>query len=223
MGASKKARSIFICFTGIDGAGKTMHAITLCRAMKDNYTYTRVKPFLLKPVMALGKALLLRSQSVSHDYAAYAKAKRELFRNRLLSGAYQYALLIEYFSQAFFKIKLPLMFGKNIVCDRYIYDTIITDFALDLNYSGKEVDVLLGKCFRILPKPDLFFLIDVPEEIAFQRKTDIPSVDYLEERRRLYLHLAKRDKVIILDGSKDPEELERVIQDRVLERVATSE
>ena len=224
----KKTRSIFICFTGIDGAGKTTLSKRLSKTMadygiKNKYVYNRIAPFLLKPLISLGRVFLRHGKDMPGNYDEFAKSKKRLFRNRLISSAYQYALLMEYLFQAFFKVKLPLMLGRNIVCDRYIYDTIITDLAADLHYSKKQVDNLLEKYFRILPEPDLVFLIDVPEEIAFQRKNDTPSVGYLKERREFYLHLGENNKVIILDGSKDPAELECIIWDRALEKVAPGE
>ncbi|HUU41342.1 MAG TPA: hypothetical protein VMW42_10390, partial [Desulfatiglandales bacterium] len=52
---------------------------------------------------------------------------------------------------------------------------------------------------------DLVFLIDLPEEIAFTRKNDIQSVEYLRERRHIYIEMADRYGFIKLDGQAKPE------------------
>ena len=85
------------------------------------------------------------------------------------------------------------------------------------------MEEVLDRFSRLLPRPELVFVMDVPEEIALQRKCDIPSIDYLKERRRLYLHLARKNKAVILDGTKDLTELETIIRDKVLERVIPGE
>ena len=71
---------------------------------------------------------------------------------------------------------------------------------------------LLKKCFRIAPKPDIAFLIDLPEEIAYQRKNDTPSIGYLKERREIYLNIGNEYEMMILDGTKSLEELKIEIE-----------
>lgn len=55
--------------------------------------------------------------------------------------------------------------------------------------------------------PDILFLIDLPEEIAHKRKDDVPSVDYLRDRRKMYLYIGNEYKMTILDGSMPLDEL----------------
>ena len=103
---------------------------------------------------------------------------------------------------------------KNIVCDRYIYDTVV-DLATDLNYSDSKRNSVLRNFLRLSPKPDMIFLIDLPEEIAYQRKTDVPSINYLRERREIYLNIGKECGMTLLDGSKELGELENLILNKV--------
>jgi len=121
-------------------------------------------------------------------------------------------LMFDYSLQIIFKVKLPLIFGKNIVCDRYIYDTMITDLSVDMNYSRDKVTNVLKNLLRFFPEPNITFLIDVPEEIAYKRKDDTPSIEYLRERREIYLDVGRKYGMIILDGSKRLEELQLELQ-----------
>ena len=211
--------NFFICFTGIDGAGKTTLAKWLTgRLNRDRfeckYVYNRLTPFLLKPWIIVGQKLFLRGKDIN-DYAEYSAIKRRAIRNNPLSSVYQWLLLLDYSIQVFLKVKIPLMLGKNIVCDRYVYDTLVTDLAVDFGYSDRKVRSVLERFSRLFPKPTLTFLLDVPEEIAYKRKKDIPSMQYLEERRKIYLTVGKQCGMTILDGTKKPGELQNEIENRV--------
>lgn len=210
----------FICFTGIDGAGKT----TLARFAADQlsmngieykYVYNRLTPWLLKPFILLGQKLFLGGRDIFDNYAEYSAAKRKAIRHNPLSPVYQWLLMLDYYFQVFLKVKIPLMMGKNIVCDRYVYDTLITDLAVDFNYSDRKIGQMLDTFFHLFPRPMLTFLLDVPEEIAYQRKNDIPSIEYLKERRKIYLEAAEEHGMVILDGGKKLEELQREVVERV--------
>jgi len=143
--------------------------------------------------------------------------KRNLFKHNLSFTIYQNLLLFDYFLQTLIKIKIPLLLGKSIISDRYIYDTIITDFVAYTNYSTDETKELLEKWLKLFPKPDLVFLVDVPENVAYQRKDDTPSLEYLKERRCIYLNVGREYKMVRIDGLKDLNELSDFIMERVKE------
>ena len=221
-----KKGKLLICFIGIDGSGKTTLANALALAMRERgirsqYVYNRFEPLLLKPFIWLGKALFLRGKDMFKEYDEYSSTKRRLFQNRLISFFYEYSLTFDYLLQAMVKIRLPLMRGRNLVCDRYIYDTVITDLAPSLSYSEEKIEKMLKRFTRLFPVPELVFLVDVPEEIALQRKNDIPSINYLKERRRLYLLVKKHRDIIFLDGSRDLEELMNITQNEVVRLCAS--
>ena len=212
-----KSKSFLICFTGIDGAGKTTLSEGLVELLNKNgvkckYVYARLTPFIVKSFMLMGGSIFLHGKDISKNYSEYSNTKKKaLIKHSLLSRVYQQILLFDYVIQIFFKVKLPLMFGKNIVCDRYIYDTVITDLSVDMSYSKERVINMLNNLFRFFPEPDITFLIDVPEEIAYKRKNDTPSIRYLEERRKMYLDVGKEYEMAILDGSKDLNNLKNMI------------
>ena len=168
-----------------------------------------------KPAIHVARALFLRGKDIFGDYQEYSRARKGLFRKRLLSSIYEYLLRVDYFFQALLKIALPLKLGRNIVCDRYVYDTVVTDLAVDLNYSPSGVHQVLQRYLRLMPTPDVVFLVDVPEEIAYERKNDLPSIDYLRQRRGIYLDVGREHKMTVLDGAKDLSELESEIRRKV--------
>jgi len=220
----KDKKQIFICFTGIDGSGKT----TLAKSLTDQlnrggfeckYVYNRLVPFLLKPFIVIGHKLYLRGKNISNNYDEYSTTKRKAIRANPLSFIYEWLLLLDYSIQVMLKVKIPLMLGKNIVCDRYIYDTLATDLAVDFGYSDQKIERTLNRFLLLFPKPQLIFLVDVPEEIAYQRKDDIPSIHYLRDRRKVYLNIGKVCGMVFIDGSKSLDESKNIVQIKVTEHL----
>ena len=216
-----KTKGFLICFTGMDGTGKTTLSKNLVKSLKEReieckYVYARLTPFISKPFMVIGRLIFLHGKNMFENYSDYSNTKRTAIeRNSFLSRIYQQILLLDYMLQIFFKVKVPQIFGKNIVCDRYIYDTVITDLSVDMNYSKDKVINMLDNLLRIFPEPDTTLLIDVPEEIAYQRKNDTPSIEYLRERRDTYLNVGNKYKMVILDGTKKLEELQCEIEKEI--------
>ena len=214
MKSSSKVK--LICFTGIDGSGKTTLAKLLVdsikkQSVKCTYTYGRCKCRIAMPFFLLGKFLFLKGGDTK-NYSEYSNTKKEAVeKHPILSSLYQNVILFDYFFRILIKIIFPMMLGKIVVCDRYVYDTVINDIPRSDNNIG-NIRRLLKKCFRIAPKPDIAFLIDMPEEIAYQRKNDTPSIGYLRERRKIYLEIGKEYGMIILDGTKSLEELKIEIE-----------
>lgn len=179
------------------------------------YVANRYEPRIIEPFFTVARLLFLSKQDISQNYTEYSNAKRKLLKNPLVSTAYRYITLIDYLIQIMVKVKISLMLGRSVICDRYIHDTVI-DLALDLGYSGEKVGGMLkGVLLRLAPGPDLIFLLDAPEEIVYERKEDTVSLNYLKERREIYLNLGRRYEMTILDGSADIAELEHSIWDRV--------
>ena len=80
---------------------------------------------------------------------------------------------------------------KIVVIDRYLLDFIVDQ---TVNYGDISKSIITRFFLRKLMKIDLIIFIDVNIEIAMSRKTDIPSIEYLNERKRIYLHYISQFK-----------------------------
>ena len=215
-------KGYLVCFTGIDGSGKTTLAKSLVRSLKSRgiasvYVYGRVKPVMLRPFVWFGRLVFMRGKDMFDDYTEYSKTKRRAIRkHHALFGLYCCTLWIDYVIQISFKVCLPLLHRQIVVCDRYVYDTVITDLATDMDYSTEQIVSQLRRVFRFVPRPDIVFLVDAPEEVAYRRKDDHPSIKYLKERRQIYLDVSKYRDISVLDGTLSPQEIEKVAEEKVL-------
>jgi thymidylate kinase len=200
-----------VCFTGIDGGGKTTLAKAVVSLTTKRspavYVYGRTFPVVSRLVMALGRVVFLRRRDVWTSYADYEDLKRSAVSNPFLAFVFRWAINFDYVPQIVMKL-LPHMFsGRLVVLDRYVYDTVISDLAVHLGYTPAETMRAIGRYLAVLPVPAITFLVDLDEEVAFSRKTDVPHVDYLVTRRQQYLHLAGRKEVVVLDGASSMDEL----------------
>lgn len=214
----RRKKRIFICLIGIDGSGKTTQAKALVRALKEkgvksHYVWNRFEPRLMKPFIIVAKMLFFKGKDLGEKYTEYSETKKRLFKNHLLSTAYECLLLFDYLCRTQIEVRLPLILGRNIICDRYIQDTVAS-LAADMNYSPKKRRRVMRNLSFLVPKPELVLLIDVPEEVAYQRKNEFP-LDLLMQRRMVYLDIAKENSIMIVDGNKSPAEMESLLQSMV--------
>ncbi|OLB91160.1 MAG: hypothetical protein AUH25_03285 [Thaumarchaeota archaeon 13_1_40CM_38_12] len=212
---------IFVCFVGIDGSGKSTLATNIFEKIriknkKTKKTYGRYQPIIGKCLMAVGRKLFLRNTNMFLNYDKYLDDKRHIFKKTsALARLYISSIIVEYYFEMIFKIIIPRKLGYSIISDRYVYDTVINDIAVDMNFSIKNVNELLQKFWTFIPKPDITFYLQVPEVVAKKRKDDIPSLNYLKIRNELYKELTTYEKIVVLDGTLDLLELERWVYSEI--------
>jgi dTMP kinase len=205
-----------ICLTGIDGAGKTTLARNLVSQLsaegkQANYLYGRTYPVISRFLMALGKRVFFSKHDEWKDYEGYHSDKKKTMRNPLLSSVYTAAILVDYYLQIWFKLFTYAFTKQVVILDRYIYDTVISDLSVHLNYNDRQTDSAIHRGLYLLPTPTLTALIDLPEEVAMARKDDVPHLEYLRERRHWYLTLLRRPEVKKFNGETTSEALAQSI------------
>jgi thymidylate kinase len=219
MSHKRNVKGTLVCFVGIDGSGKTTlanslianckrHGIT-CRYVWGGFNSSFT---VFKPLIAIAKSTVFRG----NRFMEQSRTRGRVVTNTLLSTIYQYLMLVDYVFQAFFKIRVPLAFGRNVVCDRYIYD-LVASIAVILGYSSPRAHNLLDRSLAALPRPHVVFLVDLPVELALKRKDDTIAVDSLPRRREIYLQMAHQHGMIVLDGTRDSGELAQLVTAEVLQ------
>ncbi len=213
----------FICFIGIDGSGKTTLAKALIKFSNKNgnyyhYVWAHNQPIFVAPFRKAWQLIFLRNKNMFTNYDDYNETKKRVARKSIILNAfYLFIHSVDYILWIVLRVQLPLLFGRRIVCDRYVYDVAV-NLSLLLDYQFQETVKFINIYFKYIPKPDLVFLIDVPEEVAFKRKNDIPSLSYLRDRRIIYSELARLYSICKLDGTTGIDRLYQLIQENIKHR-----
>jgi len=197
-------KGFLVCFMGLDGSGKTSLSQLFVKnvAIKNNIVFEYVwckfghyNPFIKKIL----NFFIKERYELSDDFPEKKKISGYFFKK-----IYFNFLIISHILYILFKVTLPTYFGKNIVCDRYLGDTV-TDLVTEFGYSYEESLNLLNT-FPFIKKPDVLIYIHLPENIAYERKKE-NSIEYLIRKKIVYDQYSANNKTIILNGKKNIEEL----------------
>jgi thymidylate kinase len=201
-----------VALIGLDGSGKSAN-IAEMKTDKDytnyNFVWVRWEPTLLKPAYwLLGKNINKKSGSssnastssiplkntpeqvkLSSDYNAKSGMKGKIFKNPIIRTAWITLAVLDYFVQ--FQVKtIGLTLGKkNIIFDRFYLDLFV-DQGINFGYTPTKIEKEIKKFQWLFPKMDRIVYIRVSPKTCFNRKDDIPNMDYLLKRYDIYEHLS---------------------------------
>lgn len=210
-----------VSLSGIDGSGKTTLAQSVTTLLQDRglpfrYTWARFGSKLIDSIVFISKSTILHHEDLSNTERSFQAVKSYIFSSRITSMLYLGFVLIDYYLQLMGKVWFPILWGKNLICDRYVFDSVV-DLAADLLLNGDTCLKIISIFMKIVPEPKIAFYIDIPVEIAFDRKDDIISIDYLQSREGLFFLLVDRYNLRLIDGCDQPESINDKVTKLIIE------
>ncbi len=194
---------MIIYLTGIDGSGKSTITENLAREVfKDEEVVTiwgRYKPKIVRILISPFKKKFVSDAGNDHlmndsEYSEWKNYKKTITKSGFISKIIYFLQSVDYLIQLNrFKKIINESGDKILVIDRYLLDFIVDE---SVNYGDIGNNVITKLFLRKLRKLDHIFFIDASEEVALSRKNDIPSLEYLRERKKIY-----KDYISKLDNS----------------------
>jgi thymidylate kinase len=218
-------RGLLICFTGIDGSGKTTQAELLVdwlasHKIRSIYIWSRGEVLSIRRILLfLGRRVLRTTtheiNSDRNSYQIYQSRKSKLLKNVLIRNIWSITTTLEHIIQINWDIRSKLKAGIFIVCDRYFWDSTIDMAILNSQTPQCLSNRINFFLWKLVPHPAITFLVDVPPEEAIKRKNDIPSYDYASKRAEFYRYLAKIDAITVIDGCSSLDVIHQEIAHKV--------
>lgn len=205
---------MLVCFSGIDGSGKTTQAQMIIDTFSEHgvsatHVWARWRPFVSYPLMGILYVLL-------------GWRRKDYHRSRFVRAIWGYFLFVDQLLFFAREIYPELLRGKVVCIDRYVLDQIV-----EMRYDGLYNRRVASLLERFLPTPDVAFLMDVPPEEAMRRKDDtqemldrlridVSAEEYLADRRGLYLETVDESRTVVVDTTRPVSETHEKIAERVL-------
>ena len=210
---------MIVTFSGMDGAGKTTQINKLISKLENHkkhvsYIWARGG---YTPGFELLKKIIRKVFRKSVPKSGFSTDRKKIISKPFVSWIW---LNIAIFDLAILYgviVRLKLLFGYTIICDRYIDDTAL-DFKLNFPNTNFE-NMFVWKLLNfIATSPDKSFLFLIPVEVSMQRSIQknepFPdSQEILQSRLNSYNdnNLFCQDKYFVIDGTKNIEKVESII------------
>jgi thymidylate kinase len=202
-------KSYLICFTGVDGSGKTTHAKSLGKYLETKgytckYVWGASRPFLSYFFLVFTRLCGYWNETREGAYTDPLHFAPERVANRL-GRMWRLCLFIDFQAKTFLRVRLPMILGSCVICDRYFYD-LLMDLQVT-KISSKRFSAAMSKT---LPRPKITFLMDAPEDLTWQRRGF--AHHEIQAKREAFMQLAELFNFVIIDSSGDFAENQHVIR-----------
>ena len=194
---------LFVAVLGPDGSGKS----TLIEQLGEKI----MGAFRRKAVFHFAPRLFRRQRDGSPVTNPHGKLPRTWFGS-LLKLLYYW---LDYTLGYWLKIRPLLVRSTLVLFDRY-YDDLLID-PRRYRYGGPMWAIRLLRW--LIPRPDIFLVLDVPKERLLERKQEV-SPEELERQVRAYREfVVNTPNAILLDGSESIEEVVAQARDILLDHL----
>lgn len=205
---------VLICFTGVDGSGKTTHARHLLRFLlkkgySSKYVWAASRPIFLYPFLVVTR-ILEYWKTVKKDAWTDPLENAPPSIRKKIGALYRFLLFVDFEIITLLKVQLPLLFVKVVICDRYVYD-LIMELALSNLHSTSFAKLML----HATPAPKRTFFTDTPIHVVVQRRPNFTQKN-IRAKQNIYRKLAKIFKFKIIDTSAQFEANQESIRKEVL-------
>lgn len=221
---------MIICFSGTDGAGKSTQIDLLRKKFASvgvSTSYVWARGGYTPGFVALKRLLHIlmgrRRNELAHSAgnADYNARRSVAFSKPWIARLWLTLAMLDMLALYAVYVRTLSMLGRMVILDRYLIDTRI-DFMRHHARGFSENSLLWRLLCRMVPKPDVHFLLTVPVEVseARSRQKNEPypdSTETLAFRLAAYEEFVRKSggAIVHLDGREPVEELSRQIEGHI--------
>lgn len=196
-----------VCLSGVDGSGKSIHARMVMgfleeRGYRPTYAWLRFQHLVSLPLLVYCR---LRHLSGAYEADGQRYGWWAFERSWFARTIVPWFLLFDMLLFTAWKVWLPMLVGRTVVCDRLALDTLV-DIMMgtkDMMLHRQPVGRLL---LRLLHPQGVVRVLDADPETIVARRPELAHDQGLAPRRDLYLLLARDLNIPVIDTSLPPEQ-----------------
>jgi len=214
---SRNLRTHVVSFSGIDGAGKSTHVAELCARLVEAGLSVRVFAFWDDVATFKGLREFL-SRALFHGESGVGTPTRPVNRRdkNVRSGPMTGFRFFLYFVDA---LSLRIVTANASRTDVVIFDRYLYDELANLNLDHPLTRTYVRLLLKMIPHPDVAYLLDVDPVQARARKPEYP-LEFLHSNRASYLALSKLAGRFIVVPSDSKPGAQRIIAETILQRLS---
>jgi len=213
---SGNPRATLVSFSGIDGAGKSTQIEELYARLVEAGLSVRVLAFWDDVATLKGLREFL-SRALFHGESGVGTPARPV--NRRDKNVSSWPMTgFRYFLYFMDALSLRMVTAQASPTDVVIFDRYLYDELANLSLDGRLTRAYVRLLLRIVPHPEVAYLLDVDPVQARARKPEYP-LEFLYSNRASYLALSKIAGGFTVVASESKPEAQRIIVETTLQRL----
>lgn len=178
------------------------------------YVWAASKPFLLYPFLFFTRTLGYWDTVKEGAWTDALENAPYKVRERL-GKIYLALLFVDYLVITFVKVRLPLIFRRTLVCDRYVYDLL-----MEVALSGFHATLFSRLMPHLAPEPNIVFFVNASPKLIIERRPTFSEVD-IRAKQQVYQNLARMFGFKTIDTRNGFEENQNYIRNQTLLAMGT--
>jgi thymidylate kinase len=180
-----------VSFSGIDGAGKSTQISALEIWLRDTGHTTKLLTFWDDIVVGSQFREAMSHAAFKGDKGVGSPEKPLMRRDKnVTSWPVIAARFLLYFADAINLCRIVASARRGSNCDVVIFDRYIYDELANLPLKRWPARAFIWLVLKIVPKPDVAYIVDADPEAARARKPEYP-LEFLRRNREAYLSLGQ--------------------------------
>lgn len=206
-----------ICISGPDGTGKSTQIALLIEYFKEKgidyeSMWLRFNHFFSLPLLLIARLMGL-SEIITLE-SGNKLGYHYFYKSKIISSLYAFLLLLDTIINTFFKVYIRVfIFRRNIIYDRFIYDTMADLMVSTGTNVGESYSVKLFSW--LIPRRSISILLITDAETLRQRRDDVMYDKTLEQKIDRYNKLSEKFNIPVVNANQPVENVHKKLLEEI--------